>query len=345
MDELENYIAPILDNNLVGEDYREILETQKDEWQMYVDMVSGRLESGKMTLEKYLEIVVTGQKEQTEALKRAKAKKASITTIQRIEKRLGLIKGEISDLRDQMGDTGGQQVDEEEIPAKEEQTAPAPKKVEPEQPKKPKFKVPEDKLEQLSKRLNQYKYFLIYCHENGIDGNNHLLATVKDVKDLFKTPYAITPEQYEKAVESLPSITIEMILGMTPAERDAKIEQALKDTNEAFEIMKELSCTKDEALGTVETLKYLKKLNEIPTARFPKLRTDDLQKVAANKTNQNIPEDCVRLTIVKLSGGAGHRSIFIKYCFDYGGGNTTGDTEYVGIFDAARRQQNVQPQS
>lgn len=333
-DEIENYITPIIDGKLVGENYRDVLDTQRDEWQLYVDQLSSKIQAGKITLDKYLEFILLGQKSQTDLLAKAKAKKASKTTVDRITHRLKLLAGEIAEVKEQLGQTGGTPMDiEKPAPVEEQKKEPKPKNqeaMEPEVPKKPKFKVSEDKLEQLSKKLNQYKYFLLYCHENQIGDNNGLMAKVKDIKDLFKNPPAITPEQYQGALQVLsPSITIEMILGMTPDERATKIETALDEANHSFELMKEVGCSKEEALSTVDTIKYLKKIKETPTARFPKIRIDELIKQAPNKTNAQIPDDCIRLTILKLSGTAGHRTVYIKYSFEYGGARSEGESPYV----------------
>lgn len=194
MHEIENYIDPILDGKLIGENYRDILDTQKDEWQVYIDQITAKLQNGKISMEKYLEFVMLGQKTQTELLAKARTKKASKTTINRIVKRLELLKGEIRDVKEQMG----QPMDVEELPAKQEPIEEEPKvkkeeKKEAEAPKKPKFKVPEEKLEQLSKKLNQYKHFLVFCLENKITDNNALMAKVKDIKDLFKNPLPSPP--------------------------------------------------------------------------------------------------------------------------------------------------------
>lgn len=137
-------------------------------------------------------------------------------------------------------------------------------------------------------------------------------------------------------MKALTPITMEMILGMTPDERATKIEAALKDANESFELMKEVGCSKEEALSTVDTIKHLKKIKETPTARMPIIRVDELPKNAPNKTNPQIPDDCIRLSIVKLSGAGAHRSIYIKYSFDYGGEHSEGETQYVDCSYPAR---------
>ena len=324
--EIENYIDPIIDKQLVGSDYRDSLEMQKDEWQMYVDSVMSRIESGKMSPEKYLEFVYLGKKSQTQILEKAIAKKASKTTIDRIKKRLELLDGEIADLKEQPGGEG-QPMDEEEPQAPKEE-------VKPKAPSKPKYQVAEAKLEKLSSVLNQYLYFLMYCHENGID-NMSMMAKVKDVKNLFRDPYSITTEQYLAAMDKLEPITIEMILGMEPADRNAQLDVMLEEAEQAFEMMKSVTCTKEEAKDTAETIKYLRKIKETPIIRLPKVSTHDLLKQAPNKHNPNIPEDCVRFTLVKLSGAAGHRTIFAKYSFEYGGAHMEGDTPYVKFVNIA----------
>lgn len=347
--EIEQYIGPILDGELVGENYRDILDTQRDDWQMYVDRLAAGLQSGKIPLPKYLESIKLGLETQRSVLAKAQAKRASKTTVDRITKRLELLAGEIAEVKEQLGGgaTEGGQMDEEKVPEPEEKAQPVrPKKQEKmdveEPPKKPKFKVPEEKLEQLSRKLNQYKYFLIYCHENQIGDSNGLMAKVKDIKDLFKNPCAITPDQYQDALQTLTPITMEMILGMTPDQRLGRIEAVLKEANETFELMKEVGCSKEEAMGTVDTIKYLKKIQDLPTIRMPRIRVDELPKTAPNKHNPQIPEDCVRLTIKKLSGAGGHRSVFIKYAFEYGGNRCEGDTPYVGAANEARRQPSLQ---
>lgn len=101
--EISNYINPILDGHLVGEDYRDIISANKDEWQMYIEKTTKLIQNQKLTLEKYLEIIRIGLSNETDLLKTAKAKKASVTTVQRIAARVDIIRGEIKQYTDPEG--------------------------------------------------------------------------------------------------------------------------------------------------------------------------------------------------------------------------------------------------
>lgn len=313
--EIENYINPIIDGKLVGTDYQDVLEMQKDEWQMYIDNVVGRIQSGKMDMKKYLEFVELGNKSQKSLLGKAQSKKASKTTIDRIKKRLELLESELADLYQQLGEQP-----KAEDSLTEETKAPPPA---------PKYLVPEDKLELLSKAVNQYIFFFMYCQENAIPLNPALMSKVKDVKTLFKNPFEITKDQYKAAMESLPPITVETLLGMSPGERNAKLEVMLKEAEESFEKMKEFGCTKEEAKDTADVIKYLRKIKDEVTIRLPAITETELTKSVVAKVNQAVPDDCIRLTLIKLSGAADHRTVFMKYRFDYGNTHKEGETPYV----------------
>lgn len=335
--EIETYMNNILDNKLVGSDYRDALESSKDEWELYINRTKEMFASQKLTMEKYLKVVLNG-KELQERLKEAATKnKASITTLNRINKRLEVIEQEIRDIEGELG--GGnsepqpQEAHTEPVEKPQEKPAKAPDQTKSEMPKpKKEYKVPKEKLEELSKVLNQYLYLGSYWQTHGMTPNKEILTKVIEAKQLFKDPMAITPEQYKKAMSNLPPVTMEMVLGMTPSERDAKVELALKEANEVFERMKDLECSKDEAIPTVDVIKYLKKVKENKLVPLPEIETKSLEKqVNIKHTNSNIPDDTVRVTFQKLSGAAGHRTFFLKYWYDIGGNHHEGVTDYVGL--------------
>ena len=93
--------------------------------------------------------------------------------------------------------------------------------------------------------------------------------------------------------------------------------------------MKEFGCTKDEAMQTVDTLKYLKKIKETQLVPFPVIETTELLKKVVPRFLEHVPDEALKLTLVKLSGAADHRVMFIKYTYDYGGQQLTGDSPYV----------------
>jgi outer membrane biosynthesis protein TonB len=344
--ELEHYICRIIDNNLVGNDYKDLLETVRDEVQIYLETLGGNLQSGKLSFDKYLELVKLGQKNQKNLLAIAQKKKASVTTIGRLEKRLELIETEIKAINDQLAGGGEAEAPEEhheekpqpkdeKKPAaseKPKEVAPAPekKKEEPPAPPKKKYQVPKEKLETLSSLVNQYIYLITYWQQNGINANEELAKKAVEAKRLFKDPYAITKEACEKAIQNLPSITLDNVFGMTSDERNAKIDEYLKGAEESFEKMKLFGCTKEEATDTVDTIKFLKKLKDAQLYPLPEIATKDLEKVPPVKTNQHIPDDTIRLTLIKLSGAAGHRTFYLKWFFEYNGVKFQGDTDYVG---------------
>ena len=101
--EISNYINPILEGNLVGEDYRDIISANKDEWELYIEKTTRLIQSEKLTLEKYLELIRGGLSNEESLLKIAKAKKASITTVDRITARIKVIQNEIKQYTDPDG--------------------------------------------------------------------------------------------------------------------------------------------------------------------------------------------------------------------------------------------------
>lgn len=193
--------------------------------------------------------------------------------------------------------------------------------------------------------LNQYIFLIQYWAENKMEVDQDIIVKVREVKKLFVDPYTITPGAYAQAMKELPPVTLQMLLGTTPAERQAKIDVILKEAEESFEKMKEFGCTKEEAKDTAETIKYLKKIREAHNVPLPKTKVNNLEKVAANKVNNAIPDNTIRCFLKNLDGAGGHRVFFLKYSFDLGAGPITAETPYVLSAHTARRQQELQRES
>ena len=87
----------------------------------------------------------------------------------------------------------------------------------------------------------------------------------------------------------------------------------------SFEAMKEFGCTKEEAKLTVDTLKYFKKIQETQLVPYPVIETIELLKKVVPRFLEHVPDESIKLTLVKLSGAANHRAFFIKYTYEYGG--------------------------
>ena len=343
--EINNYINPILKGNLVGEDYRDIISANKDEWEIYVERTMNLIQNQKLTLDKYIELIRAGLSNEESLLKIAKAKRASITTVDRIAARIKIIQNEIK----QYTESDAPEPQEDPKPADSEPVAVAHQKatrsetkmVEKSKPQK-KYQVATDSLEELSKALNQYIFLIQYWSESQMELDQDVLAKVRQVKKLFADPYSITPGMYKQAMEDLPPVTLQMLLGSTPAERQAKIDVILKEAEESFEKMKEFGCSKEEAKDTAETIKYLKKIREAHNVPLPRYTIKNLEKVAPNKLNNNIPDNTIRCHLKKLDGAAGHRVFFLKYSFDLGAGPITGETAYVRLAHPARRKPHLQ---
>ena len=348
--ELENYFPKVIDEKTIGEeDYRDLLESIKDEWQIYIDRVQANFESGKMTPEKYSVVVKMARGNQQDLLARAKQRGTTVNTIQRIQKRIELIDQELAELNGM-----GQQADEQPAP---EQTGNAHTesvmheekntKIKPvgEKPavttrtsdmqpasttsKMKEYMIPVSNLEEMSNRINQYIYFCLYFKQNDLSLDNELMIQVKQAKELFKTPYAIKSSDYKKVMASLPVITGEMVVGMNLQQRQAKIDLKIEEIEASFETMKEFGCTKEEAMLTVDTLKYFKKIQVTQLVPYPVIETTELLKKVVPRFLEHVPDESIKLTLVKLSGAADHRVFFIKYTYEYGGVQLTGDSPYV----------------
>lgn len=370
-DEIENYFPKVLDAKKIGgEDYRDLLEMVKDEWQGFVEKVSGQMQSGKLTMERYCEMAKQGLTNQQQLLELAQKKKTTLNTIDRIKHRIKIIQGEIDEISKMGQEQNEEHMQEEKIekpgpaPVPEvKNSAPGPKTSAMQDPKHKKteesaaphktesklkpdhesasipekktmdreYLVPKEKLERLSDRINQYIFLAKYWHSNEIEPKKELLIKVAEAKKLFKDPYSITSGQLAKWSEELPEIDVKTLLGMDPEERDAKIDQTLEEALESFEQMKAAGCSTQEAESTANTIKYLRKIKDVKTVRFPEISTKDLEKQMPSKSNQTVPDDSIRLTFLKLSGSADHRVFFLRYTFEYGGKITTGETPYVGL--------------
>ena len=339
--DIETHIDPILNGMLVGEDYRDILSANKDSWEMYIDRIIGFLQSGKLDLAKYLDMANAGLRTQLEILGKAQKQKASKTTMLRIAGRVKVIEAEIKEIKEQMGGGGGGG----EEPAPQDKTGPAQGTVrhaeegsmEETRPRKKSFQVPKEKLERLSSVLNQYIYLVQYWVDNKMEPDREILMKVKEVKQLFKDPYSITAVQYKEAMEELKPITLETLIGMSISERQAKVDHLLEEAEKSFDKMKELGCSKEEAMETANTIKYLRKIKEAAIVPIPQIRVANLEKEAKSKLNNQVPENTVSCTFLKLSGAAGHRVFFLKYSFNPGKGVIEGDIPYVNWYYPAQR--------
>lgn len=323
--EIENYINPIIDGELVGEDYRDILSMAKDEWEIYIDRLGSQIQSGKISLGKYKEIIEMGLSSQKNLLELGLKKKASKTTIDRIKNRISIITTEISEVVEQLKQSG------ESVAEEPKEQEPAPKKQKPAQAQESpaKLQVKKEKLEELSDRLNEYIYLALYWKSTGVHSDDNIMQQTLKVKSLFDNPHKITPQKYKDAMEILKPIPIELVLGMKLEERDAKIEMTLEKALETFEKMKTFGVGRDDAKATCDTIKYLRKIKEKKTVPFPQIQVRPLEVTFKGRTNHDIPDDCVRFTLTKLSGAANHRVFFVKYFFNYKGAQQTGDSNYV----------------
>ncbi len=352
--EIENYFPKVLDEQTIGEDtYRDCIDGVRDEWQLFIEKVSGQMQAGRLTPDKYCEMVKIGLDSQKRLLEEAKKNKTTLNTINRIKKRISVIEGEIAELsksdEEPAEPTNTQHIE----PPKQAENVSAPVKAETQSTQKPKveeshmkeekvskpsvtktsmekeYLIPKEKLDALSDRINQYIYLALYWQENQIAPKNGILIKVAEAKKLFVDPYTINATKYNKCMQDLPEIELELLLGTTPEERDAKIDLTLQEAEESFELMKVAQCTKEEATSTADVIKYLRKLKDIKTVPFPEIKTSNLEKVNPAKSNQSIPDDTVKLTFLRLSGAADHRVFFIRYFFEYGGKSSSGDTPYV----------------
>ena len=336
--ELENYVNKIIDEELVGSEYRDRLELSKMTIEKHVAKLSASIEKGKTTISQYLGLVLLGQKSQENLLIQAQEKKASKTTVQRIKKRLELMKEEVNMLKE----NGAEVVEEnpesqnpnpQEKPSPKEPVKEQPKEVKPvevKEPPKKKYIVPEAKLEKLSQAVNSYMYLALYWRENRMNIDKSLMIKVDAVRKLFHDPYKINGADYEKAMDDLPEVKMEMVAGLNENQRSEKIEGLLEAANEAFENIKKFGCTKDEAISTAETIKYLNKIKDIPNIPCPEIKVAEIEKPNITKPNVSIEEHEMKFTIIKAEGALGHRSLWIKYSLNYNG-EISGVTQYVRI--------------
>ena len=358
--EIRTFIDPILDGHLGGENFRDMLDTQKDDFQLLIDNVTSRIDEQKLSPEKYMTSVEQGRTLQNELLAQAKTKKTSKVTIARIKKRLELMEDEIQQIKaeaTEKKDTRTPPPVQNKAPARQLSNISTAKSqtiretegadfmshfskdtfesdkymvsIKIDSPDLNLFKASDDDLDKLSKRFNQYVYFVQYCHAYRVPGFEEVHLIAKQVKPLFKSPTPITQDQYEAAMDSMEPLVPDLIVGMTPAERQAKVEEDLRQAIASFELMKALGCSKEEALSTTETIKYLKKIKDIPLIRPPLITSTELSKAAPNQTNKNIPENTLRLTIVKLTGAGADRRFQVRYSLDYNGTRSSGSSPAV----------------
>jgi len=192
--------------------------------------------------------------------------------------------------------------------------------------------VPREKLETLDDLLRRYIFLTMYWKECDIAPNKDIVLRALRVKKLFQVIPDITNEVCDSAIASLSTITYEMVLGITPQQRDATIEIFLKNAEQSFEKMKECGCTKAEAEDTVDTIKYLRKLNETPLIPCPQIATKELVKMKPATTNSNVPNNTIRLVLRNISSAVGNPTLYFKWYFQYAQIMYAGESETVSSF-------------
>jgi hypothetical protein len=361
--EEENYISKIIDGELIGSDYREILETEREERQTHMNKLMRVLQSGALSLDAYLDMVQQALQNQLQLQKVAIAKKASITTQKRIENRIQLMTAEIATVKQQT--QGGKpeappqqlsqstiqptaqpttqpilqpaQISEEKLPPVnktntkkmelvEESTIRAKSEIIPAQKQ---YKISEEMLTEMSTLIIQNSYLSMYKQQIGAPVSSDTVAKLRKYKDLFNDPYSITDRHHEEVVCFFPKITTEMVIGCTAEERVKKLDEIEEEAMNSIEKMKAVACDKAEYLPTVELIKYVKSIKGIETVPVPQVTCTNIEKMWKGPFNKNVPESTLRIYLNRLSGAATHRTFFLRLGINYTGTITTVDTPWV----------------
>lgn len=341
----EHYHGRILDGELIGSDYRDVLDTDRTERQNHMTKLTKAIESGKLSVADYAAIVQRALGDQQMLLKAAVARKASVTTRQRLQKRIELMTAEIKILSENLGGEEGEVAEEkptapvsaaaaEKLPpvnaSNSKKPVEAGAKAQSEMPSGPKqYKVPEEKLEEMSKTIIQHAYYSFYKEKAGSPVAPEQLQKLKSYTSLFKDPYSITAANYKEVMQNLGKITKEMVLGCTVEERVNEIEEMEKQALTSIDQMKALACDKPEYLPTVQLIKYIKSIKANEDVPVPKVTSSNIEKMWKGPFNNAVPQNILRIYFDKLTGAAGHRKFYLTLGINYSGSITTVDTPWV----------------
>jgi hypothetical protein len=348
--EEENYIGKIIDGQLIGPDYRDILETERTERQTHIEKLMKVMQSERLSLADYLGMVQQALENQQELQKAATAKKASITTQKRIQKRIELMTAEIETVKQRVQENGAdartqpqnaaQPADDagDKLPpvnktntkkadSGEFTTAKASSEM---PPTKKQYMVSEGKLNHMSKLIIQNVYFTFYKEQAGAPVASQLVAKLKNYRLLFNDPYKIRESDYEEFMATFPPITSEMVAGCSAEERLVRLQEIEDEAMISIEQMKTHALDKSEYLPTVELIKYVKAIKGIDSTPIPQVVSSNIEKMWKGPFNKNVPENTLRIYLERLTGAASHRAFFLKLGINYSGNITTVDTPWVG---------------